>query len=164
MSYLDHIAFRLQDKDAATSLLSNLIGYSIGDTFQLNFDNGSKADCNALELEGSPEIFVSHGTDDSIVGQWVKARNGLGGVHHLAVRLDSLEELQNTVKEWRSNGLEFASEDILFCENEELWQIFTKPLAGLGDIIIELIVRGPKNPGFCQANVQNLMENTKDFT
>jgi catechol 2,3-dioxygenase-like lactoylglutathione lyase family enzyme len=96
-----------------------------------------------------PEIFVSDGTPDSIVGRWVKARGGIGGVHHIAY------ECANVWSEMvRWKGLaEFTSEPIE-CPEEGLVQVFTTahPITG---VVYELISR--KERGFCRASVAKLM-------
>ena len=103
----------------------------------------------------APEIFVSDGEPDSIVGKWVAARNNIGGIHHVAYQVKSVE---STMKRWKEQGYaEFASENPLTCPG--LTQVFTKPSELLG-IIIELIERGEH--GFCKDNVKALMESTKD--
>ena len=57
-------------------------------------------------------------------------------------------------------GVEFLTDDVIDCPEDNLRQIFTKPLKNLGEIIIELIERGDK--GFCQNSVKHLMESSKD--
>ena len=147
--------------------------------FEINFDDGSSAECLALEppekeIEGAPwtmhapvggteleyhlppEIFISDGDPGSIVGQWVAARGGVGGIHHLAYQVDSVEE---TMREWREKGFaEFSTDDVLRCP--DFVQVFTKP-SQLTGVIYEFIERGKH--GFCADNVKNLMTSTKDF-
>lgn len=107
------------------------------------------------QLHIPPEIFVSDGTPDSIVGKWVERRDGVGGIHHLAYQVESV---QKTMDEWKDKGYaEFASEKPLTCPG--LTQVFTKP-SELTGVIYEFIERGAQ--GFCQANVKNLMESTKE--
>lgn len=102
-----------------------------------------------------PEIFISDGTPDSIVGKWVEKRDNVGGVHHMAYQVQSVE---NTMKEWKDKGYaEFASEKPLTCPG--LTQVFTRP-SNLTGVIFEFIERGAK--GFCVANVKELMESTKE--
>jgi hypothetical protein len=107
------------------------------------------------EYHLAPEIFVSDGNAGSIVSNWVEARGGIGGIHHIAYMVDSVEE---TMKEWKEKGYaEFASEEALKCP--DLTQVFTKP-SELTGVIFEFIERGEY--GFCKANVKALMESTKD--
>lgn len=104
-----------------------------------------------------PEIFVSEGTPGSIVDRWVQARGGVGGAHHFAYQVESVEE---KMKEWQEKGwAEFASNRPLTCPG--LVQVFTKPHPMTG-IIYEFIERGEH--GFCAENVKDLMISTKDLT
>ena len=109
-----------------------------------------------LEYHLPPEIFISDGDPGSIVGQWVAARGGVGGIHHLAYQVDSVEA---TMRKWREKGFaEFSTDDVLRCP--DLVQVFTKP-SQLTGVIYEFIERGKH--GFCADNVKNLMTSTKDF-
>ena len=100
-----------------------------------------------------PEIFVSDGSPDSIVGKWVAARGNIGGIHHLAYQVDSVEQI---MKEWKEKGYaEFTSEDPMKCPG--LTQCFTKP-SELTGVIYEFIERGEH--GFCKDNVMSLMQST----
>jgi len=103
-----------------------------------------------------PEIFVSDGSPDSIVGKWVNHRDGVGGIHHMAYLVTSVEE---TMKEWQDKSYaEFSSTQPMKCPG--LTQVFTKP-SSLTGVIYEFIERGEH--GFCQDNVASLMESTKNF-
>tara|TARA_R110002020_G_scaffold22733_2_gene76435 strand:- start:598 stop:1167 length:570 start_codon:yes stop_codon:yes gene_type:complete len=46
---LDHIAYRVKDRHKTAKFLEDSLGYTIGTEFQIEFDDGSKADCLALE-------------------------------------------------------------------------------------------------------------------
>lgn len=113
-----------------------------------------------VEFHTPPEIFISDGESEageSIVGKWVEARSGIGGIHHLAYQVDSVEE---KMKEWKEKGYaEFSSEEPLTCPG--LVQVFTKP-SELTGVIYEFIERGKH--GFCRDNVRDLMLSTKDFS
>jgi catechol 2,3-dioxygenase-like lactoylglutathione lyase family enzyme len=174
---LDHIAYRVADRKKTARFFMDAFGYKVQTEFDIHFDDGTGAKCIALEppeklgadvpwktfAAGSeqeyhlpPEIFVSDGSPDSVVGQWVAARGGVGGIHHLAYQVSSVEE---TMREWREKGYaEFSTEDVLRCP--ELTQVFTKPSALTG-VIYEFISRG--RHGFCQDNVKDLMLSTRDF-
>jgi catechol 2,3-dioxygenase-like lactoylglutathione lyase family enzyme len=183
---LDHIAYRVKNRHATVDFIVKNFGYSIGAEFKINFDDGTQANCFALvppekdskkqppwslaglgrnrppSAAGStfhlpPEIFVSDGGDNSIVGSWVKERGGVGGVHHVAYQVDDIDGVFN---EWKDGGVEFLSEDIIDCPDDNLRQIFTKPLEAMGGVIVELIARGDK--GFCEHSVKELMESTQD--
>lgn len=104
----------------------------------------------------APEIFVSDGPPDSIVGKWVAERNNIGGIHHIAYQVESVEQ---TMKEWKEKGYaEFTTDQPLTCPG--LTQCFTKP-SELTGVIYEFIERGAH--GFCKENVLSLMESTKDI-
>lgn len=172
---LDHIAYRVANRDETVKFLMDAFGY----TFQAEFDiffNDEKTDaarCVALEppekaakglpfsvpaapgavYHMAPEIFVSEGTPGSIVGNWVAARGGIGGVHHLAYEVPDVEAKR---QEWVANGWgDFASDHAFKCD--DLTQIFTTPHRLTG-VIFEFIER--KGFGFCAANVKELMKST----
>lgn len=181
---IDHIAYRVKDRHEAAKFFINCFGYRIPadlpDGFQIEFEDKSVADCLVLlpseQITGSmpwmtelyfagefssyhmaPEIFLSDGTDDSIVGKWVSERNNIGGIHHIAYHVDDVEK---TMREWQHKGFaEFASENPLSCPG--LVQVFTKPSAITG-IIYEFITR--EDQGFCKDNVKLLMESTRGFS
>lgn len=149
--------------------------------FKIKFEDNSTADCLVLEppekpspdfpwvFEGynfevsqttdfhlAPEIFISDGSKNSIVGKWVADRNGIGGVHHLAYQVDNV---QDKVDELKSKGYaEFTSEKPMECPG--LVQIFTKP-SELTGVIYEFIKRDAQ--GFCKENVKDLMGSTKEL-
>lgn len=180
---VDHIAYRVKDRFKTAEFFTKCFGYTIAkdlpDGFKINFDDGSSADCLVLlppeQLNGNmpwmtelyfagdftkyhmaPEIFISDGTGDSIVGQWVNDRNGIGGIHHIAYQVDNVEK---TMEEWIEKGFaEFTSAKPLTCPG--LVQVFTKP-SQLTGVIYEFITR--EEHGFCKENVKSLMESTKGF-
>ena len=187
---LDHIAYRVKDRHKTATFFIKAFGYTIGTEFQIDFDDGSKAECIALtppenrtidtsfwELNGifttddetntpatyhaPPEIFVSDGPEGSIVGDWVVEHAGIGGVHHIAYQV---EDVDSVMTDWKEKGYaEFYSEEPLVCEETNLTQVFTKP-SELTGVIYELITRGKDNKGFCETNVKSLMESTKGLT
>lgn len=56
-----------------------------------------------------PEIFVSDGDPESIVGKWVAARNGVGGIHHLAYHVENVADIMEL---WKQKGYaEFTTEE-----------------------------------------------------
>lgn len=106
------------------------------------------------EYHLAPEVFVSEGDENSIVGKWVAERGGIGGIHHLAYQVESVSD---TMQEWKDKGwAEFTTDDPLTCP--DLVQCFTKP-SQLTGVIFEFIERGKH--GFCAENVAALMESTK---
>ena len=190
---IDHLAFRVKNRKATTKFLIDALKYKIQTEFDIKFDDGTKAECIALEppekqsnsvpwttilnpvvyhqkekntWEGKwaknqeyhlpPEIFVSDGEPNSIVGKWVADRNGIGGLHHIAYMVDSVKE---TMNEWKEKGYaEFLTKEPLTCPG--LTQVFTKP-SELTGVIYEFIER--ENEGFCTENVKDLMISTKDM-
>ncbi|MBY0426154.1 MAG: VOC family protein [Cytophagales bacterium] len=183
---LDHIAYRVADRHKAAKFFMECFGYRIPsdlpDGFDITFEDGTKALCYVLvppekivdqvpwsqflvteeskrpfEYHLAPEIFISDGTEGSIVKEWVKARGGIGGIHHLAYQVESVED---KMEEWKRKGFaEFTTTDPLRCEG--LTQVFTKPSALTG-IIYEFIER--EKHGFCRDNVRDLMKSTKEFS
>jgi len=172
---IDHIAYRVADKDEATEFFIEAFGYRIADEFEINFDDDTCAQCYALAPAGRmnnletfkqwrmplpdgvyhmpPEIFVSEGSDGSIVADWVAARGGVGGVHHIAYQV---EDVAVTMAEWKEKGwAEFTTEEPI--SSDGLVQCFTKPHAITG-IIYEFIYRTKK--GFNIDNGKDLMTST----
>ena len=155
---LDHIAYRVTNRKKAAGFLAKTLKYTTNTEFEIVFDNKSTAECLVLEPNSSknPEIFISDGTYDSVVGEWVQAHNGNGGIHHIAYRVNDIYAI---VQEWKENGVQFLTEDVIDCPEDNMKQIFSKPLDVLGGLIIELIERQDK--GFCQNSVKDLMNSTK---
>ena len=172
---LDHIAYRVKDRKKAAEFFIKKLGYklsnSVPEGFEIYFEDGSTAKCLVLqppeadsncndkiaigmfesEFHAPPEIFVSDGSENSIVRNWVTA---LGpGIHHLAYEVDSVKK---TMEEWKKEGIEFTTEEPLTCPG--LVQVFTKRNIDTG-MIYELIER--TGEGFCKENVKDLMKSTK---
>lgn len=169
---IDHIAYRVADRHKAVHFFCESFGYSVAEEFKVNFDDGSSANCfvlkspeaftlsNNVKTYGqyhlAPEIFVSDGDEDSIVGKWVAERNGIGGIHHMAYEVESVKD---TMKEWLEKGYaEFTTEEPMACPG--LIQCFTKPSILTG-VIYEFIERDASAKGFCRDNVKDLMESTE---
>jgi 4-hydroxyphenylpyruvate dioxygenase-like putative hemolysin len=182
---LDHIAYRVKDRKKTAAFFVEAFSYKIQTEFTIDFGEGDIAQCIVLEpperlkypnlpwthgydiphvdskqwdivtYHAPPEIFISDGSPNSIVGKWVEARNGVGGVHHMAYNVKSVEA---TMKEWLEKGYaEFTSDKPMECPG--LKQCFTKP-SELTGVIFEFIER--QEFGFCQQNVKALMESTRD--
>ena len=170
---IDHIAYRVADREKSAQFFIDAFGYRISDEFEINFDDGSCAQCYALipperfydngalkawgmfdiEYHSPPEIFISQGTDGSIVNRWVKERGNIGGIHHIAYQVEDVSE---TMEEWKQRGwAEFTTEKPIVAEG--LSQCFTKPHLLTG-IVYEFIFRTTK--GFNVDNVKDLMEST----
>ena len=160
---LDHIAYRVADRNQTAVFLKETLGYQLANEFDIQFEDGSIAECLVLDPPSKsndcppPEIFVSNGSPDSIVGKWVKERGGIGGIHHLAYQVVDIE---SKVKAWKEKGIEFLTKEVIDCPDDEMRQIFTKPLIELGGVIVELIERGDK--GFCKNSVKGLMQSTEE--
>lgn len=180
---LDHIAYRVKDRYKTAQFFIDCLGYRIledlPEGFKIKFDDGTTADCLVLvptektteelpwitsvpfekkiqDYHVAPEIFISDGVEGSIVGNWVKERDGIGGVHHMAYQVDDVEA---TMQEWINKGYaEFLSDKPLTCPG--LDQVFTKP-SELTGIIYELIKR--TGHGFCKDNVKDLMLSSRDI-
>lgn len=182
---LDHIAYRVADRNTAAEFFVSAFGYRVADEFRIKFDDGSSAKCFALNppeacersLEEAPwfrrhwfggptidshimhlppQIFVSDGSPGSIVEQWVAERRGIGGVHHLAYEV---EDVAAKMEEWRKAKLaEFTTEEPI-SNGGGLVQCFTKPHPITG-VIYEFIHRGKDNKGFNVDSVRDLMEST----
>ena len=45
---LDHIAYRVKDRHKTAKFFESTLGYTVGTEFQIEFDDGSKAECLAL--------------------------------------------------------------------------------------------------------------------
>lgn len=170
---IDHIAYRVPNRDKTVEFLKEAFGYKIADEFQINFDDGTCAECYALtpperlfetaalsvstvfdiKYHSPPEIFVSQGTEGSIVDKWVKERGGVGGIHHIAYQVDDVAKVMQM---WKKNGwAEFTTEQPIVADG--LSQCFTKPHPLTG-VVYEFIFRTTK--GFNVDNVKNLMEST----
>lgn len=178
---LDHVAYRCASRRDAVEFFKEAFGYSEQAEFEIFFDKEKKekAICTALEPPektdkrmpfsiqhissvGSgvyhmpPEIFVSEGSPGSIVWKWVQARGGIGGIHHMAYEVESVEKQRDL---WISKGWgDFTSKDPFKCD--DLTQIFTKPHRITG-MIYEFIER--KGAGFCSENVLELMKSTANL-
>jgi 4-hydroxyphenylpyruvate dioxygenase-like putative hemolysin len=182
---IDHIAYRTSNRVKTAEFFIQALGYKIQQEFPIPFDDGTTAQCIALEppeklvkncpwkcqdvfyseINGivheklqdyhmAPEIFVSDGEPGSIVYEWVQKRDGIGGIHHIAYQVDSVEKI---MEDWKAKGYaEFTSDVPMRCPG--LTQVFTKP-STLTGVIYEFIERGEH--GFCSDNVKNLMESTK---
>jgi hypothetical protein len=172
----DHLAFRICPKkhEQAINMFVSLFGYEVVDEFEPEFSDGTtqSTTCTVLSPKGvksdtpriiekdgvmyqtMPDLFISSSTDpDSIVSKWVEKREGVGGVHHIAMITPSVA---NTMKQFHDAGFEFLTDVPLECE--ELTQTFTKP-SNLVNVIFEFLER--RKASFCKKSVGKLMESTK---
>lgn len=176
----------MKDKIACAQFYIEAFGYKIQTQFDLVFDDGTKAQCLALEppeklwdaqpinvnykllnpenvefnnneFHLAPEIFISDGEPESIVGKWVAEREKNGGnfIHHLAYQVDDVRAI---MMKWKSKGFgQFMTEEPVTCPG--LTQVFTKPNIHTG-VIYEFINRGKF--GFCAENVKKLMISSEE--
>lgn len=178
---LDHVAYRVKDRLKTAQFFIDAFGYRKQQEFELDFGGGKTASCIALEPPEKltknlpwvaqvpitwvephlpqqyhlpPEIFVSDGNEGSIVGEWVRARDDIGGIHHMAYQVKSVEAI---IKEWKDKGYAEFSSDAIKCPG--LVQVFTKP-SELTGVIYEFIERAEY--GFCKENVKRLMLSTTE--
>jgi len=177
---IDHLAYRTASRDKTAEFFMKAFGYKFQCEFEIFFDDEKKEKALCIALEPpektlsdmpwtiefggdmareqkyhlAPEIFVSEGNPGSIVGEWVKKRDGIGGIHHVAYQVENVEA---KMKEWTGKGFaDFTTSVPLKCD--DLTQVFSKfhPLTG---VVYEFIER--KQFGFCCENVRQLMESTR---
>lgn len=183
---LDHIAYRVKDRDAAVKFFVDAFGYQKQEDFKIVLEDGSEASSTSLEppeklkpdmnfdcisfipngpmvpqiqaeYHLAPEIFVSSGPEGSLIDRWVKEwGRGVGAVHHLAFEVD---DVRAKMAEWISKGWLFTTKDPLSCA--DLTQVFSFPNPYTG-IIYEFIERKGQR-GFCKDNVAKLMASTAQF-
>jgi 4-hydroxyphenylpyruvate dioxygenase-like putative hemolysin len=179
---LDHVAYRVADRDATANFFIDAFGYRKQVEFEISLEDGSKAMCVALEppekmdagflgwsilppeKRGAqadyhipPEIFVSSGPPGSLIDKWVQSRGGgIGGIHHLAYQVS---DVKAKMAEWVSKGWMFTTRDPMTCP--DLTQVFSKPHM-YTNVIYEFIQRDGHH-GFCKENVGRLMSSTKDI-
>jgi 4-hydroxyphenylpyruvate dioxygenase-like putative hemolysin len=152
---LDHIAYRVIDRDAAVRDLE-ILGYTTVQPFKIPLKDGSVADSFALAHPTDVDVFVSSGPPGSLIAEWVKDHGGRGGVHHLGY---ATENVAKEMQRWVEKGFKFQTPEPLVCScPQPITQIFTTENPTTG-IIYELIDRNG-HPGFCLENVKRLMDNS----
>ena len=55
---LDHIALRVADRHKAVNFFQSMLNYEVGAEFDIDFDDGSKAECYALIPPLLPIVLV----------------------------------------------------------------------------------------------------------
>lgn len=183
---LDHIAYRTKDRKKTAQFFIEAFGYKIQKEFQLDFGDGTFADCIALE---PPEKLTANMPwTHQLIGLCKDEGPGLTEklfTYHLAPELfisdgtpgsivgdwvakrDGIggihhiayqtDDVESTMREWKAKGYaEFTSDKPMVCE--DLTQAFTKP-SSLTNVIYEFIKRDKF--GFCGENIKALMESTK---
>ena len=182
---LDHIAYRTKNRHATYNFFREAMGYELGTEFQIEFDDGSKADCLALTppesrpsrtdnwvrtinllsdgIAGFKETVTYHSppvifVSDGPIGSIVGDWvQQRDGVGGIHHIAYQVVDVKRAMKRWESAGYaEWLSEEPMECPG--LTQVFSKPSLLTG-VIYELISR--EGDGFCEANVKSLMESTK---
>lgn len=149
---IDHIAFRVEDLEKTLAFYLYVMGLEIADRFEIDFDDGTKANCAALNA-GSIPIFDSEGVGEGgVVKEWVKEH--CNALHHVA---RSVDDIHATVERVKARGIAFLSDDVL--EDANLLQMFTRPHPDTG-IVHEIIQRKGNKP-FRTENAGRLMESTR---
>lgn len=141
---LDHLAFRVYDIEDYFSLMT-WCGYYKHQEFELFNDT-----VRSLHLKGpGPDIFVSEGEANSVVDTWVHKYGD--GLHHLAFEVADVQAVQ----------IPLAFGPVVKCPcPDPLIQVFSER-TDYG-FIIELIQKNGHD-GFCEYNVQKLMEASRDL-
>lgn len=149
---IDHIAFRVESLEKALDFYIQVMGLTIADRFEIHFEDGTRANCAALDA-GSIQIFVSEGIGEGgVVKEWVKKHGN--NIHHVAYAVD---DIRATVDRLKARGVSFLSDDVL--EDANLLQIFTQPDPATG--VIHEIIQRKGNKSFSTKNVKRLMESTR---
>lgn len=164
---LDHIAYRVLEKNSARKFFEDQLGYyllnefepmpgvscfALGPAAQKRYmNNRTLHPPFSLGFHDLPcEIFISEGEPGTVVREWVE--NTGGGVHHMAY---NVEDVQETIDAWV--GVDFLTPKAI--EDKGITQAFTKPITEIGGVIIELISRKP-GVNFSSKNVKKLMQST----
>ena len=185
---LDHIAYRVKDRYATEAFFQKAFGYRLGTSFEIEFDDGSHADCLALVpsedrpvntsewdvmLADKPEsgenqdaTFHSYHVPPEIFVSDGGAGSIVGdwveergGVGGVHHIAYQVSDVKAVMDKWKEEGYaEFYSEEPVSCKDPDLVQVFTKP-SKLTGVIYELISR--EGDGFCRDSVKSLMESTK---
>jgi methylmalonyl-CoA epimerase len=150
---IDHIAFRVDDLEKALKFYTEVVGLEIGDRFEINFEDGTKANCATVN-GGSIQIFVSEGIGEGgVVKEWVKKHGN--ACHHIAY---SVPDIHATVERMKAKGVQFMSEEPL--EDTALIQIFSIPSPETG--VIHEIIQRKGTKSFSTKNVKALMDSTRE--
>lgn len=150
---IDHIAFRVESLEKALAFYTGVMGLEVADRFQIKFEDGTEANCAAVNA-GSIQIFVSEGVGDGgVVKEWVRLHGN--ALHHVAYVVPDIHE---AVAGLQAKGVEFLTKDVL--EDANLLQIFTKPEPNTG--IIHEIIQRKGNKSFSTNNVKRLMDSTRE--
>jgi len=188
---LDHIALRVSDRNATAKFYQEAFGYRIQAEFKIEFDDGSTADCFALEPsekhQGKNEFPWKVMYPEIIHGIVAVDARQYQEYHTPPEIFVSDGPPGSIVGDWvaRRGGIggihhmAWQVDDVEATMNlwrEKGWaeftsdkplscdgvvQVFTKPLSVCGGVIHEFIKR--EEHGFCKNNVKRLMESTKNM-
>ena len=188
---LDHIAYRVKNRYKSARFFEECLGYVIGTEFQIEFDDGSKADCLALvppdvrsEATKLWRYFALQATTYAGIGSPTAYEKH---EYHAAPEIFVSDGPDGSiVGEWVNerggvggiHHIAYQVEDV--GEEMAIWKekgyaefLSDKPLecpglkqvftkpSELTGVIYELISREGK--GFCEINVKGLMESTKEL-
>jgi methylmalonyl-CoA epimerase len=145
---VDHVAIAVRDIDAALVLYRDLFGFEV---LQHREIKGAYSGMKSVELDaGGFSIVLVQGTDPaSQVSRYIDEYGP--GVQHIAVAVSDVETLSDKLK---ATGVKFATNVI---RGDGLIQIFTQRDPNCG-MMFEFIERRAKDPGFQEANIQQLFE------
>jgi catechol 2,3-dioxygenase-like lactoylglutathione lyase family enzyme len=77
---LDHIAYRSKDRHRTAKFFEGSLGYKVGTSFEVKFDDGSHADCLALVppevRHSSPSLWTYFSLQADPMRAWVRGRGG----------------------------------------------------------------------------------------
>lgn len=186
---IDHIAFRVRDRNKTSDFFQKALGYKIQTEFTIDFGGGDTAQCIALEppekLSLPPEklpwvvgeaVYTELGENttsnvqnyhmppeifvsDGSPGSIVSNWVNARGVGGIHHIAYQVASVERIMKEWREKGYAEFTSEEPF-KCPGLTQCFTKP-SELCGVIFEFIERSEF--GFCAGNVKKLMESTANL-
>ena len=186
---LDHIAYRVKDRYKTARFFKEAFGYEIGTEFQIEFDDGSKADCLALIppedrhndtsewdvlLADKPEVseddkditFHSyHAPPEIFVSDGTRGSivgdwvEERGGVGGIHHIAYQVNDVGTVMKEWESKGYAEFYSKEPISCKDPNLTQVFSKPSELTGVVYELISR--EGDGFCKDSVKSLMESTK---
>ena len=189
---LDHIAYRVKNRHRTADFFKSCFGYEIGAEFQIDFDDGSKAECLALspsenrpsetidweilladapegeEPDEGAEFYSYHSPSEVFVSDGPKGSivgdwvEERGGVGGIHHIAYQVNDVEATMKWWREKGYSEFYSDEPLKCEETGLIQVFSKPSELTGVIYEFISRGRDNKGFCEKNVKALMESTKE--
>ena len=186
---LDHIAYRVKDRYKTANFFNDTLGYGLGTEFQIEFDDGSKADCLALlppedrhADTNEWDILLADAPDDKIkksdaefhsyhAPPEIFVSDGTagsivgdwvqerGGVGGIHHIAYQVSDVAGTMKEWKDKGYAEFYSDEPISCKDPDLIQVFTKPSELTGVIYELISR--EGDGFCKDSVKTLMESTK---